>query len=155
MDDPGKEGGKPNVRLLDSVIFHRITASNAMFLAAAPPRDIKTFQVNSSLAVAQSSIYSILAPSTFPSTFDVYRKNAMTATAAPTMAVAPAKLVAAPPVNGLTVGVGGVTVVVLVPFVVELLLSTKLAHVKRVVLEEWTTSERLPKKEPRPAAEDT
>lgn len=57
--------------------------------------------------------------------------------------------------NGLMVGVGGVTVVVLVPFVMELLHSTKLAHVKRVVLELWTTSERLPKKEPRPAAEDT
>ena len=79
----------------------------------------------------------------------------MTATAAPTTAVAPAKLVAAPPVNGLTVGVGGVTVVVLVPFVVELLLSIKLAHVKRVVLELWITSERLPKKEPWPGVEDT
>ena len=151
VDDPGKVDGRPNVRLLNSVIFHRITASNAIFLAAVPPRDTKTFQVNSSLTVARASFYIILARGTF----DVYRKNAITATAAPTMAVAPAKLVAAPPVNGLTVGVGGVTVVVLVPFVVELLLSTKLAHVKRVVLEEWTTRERLPKKEPRPAAEDT
>ena len=53
----------------------------------------------------------------------------------------------APPVKGVTVGVGED-----VTFVVELLgTRVKLAQVRRVTLDEWTTMERLPKKESMPA----
>ena len=77
----------------------------------------------------------------------------MPTTSNPTTAVPAAKLVAASPVKGL--GEGLLVAVVLVLFVplvlfAPLVVRTKLAQVRRVVLELCTLMERLPRKAPIP-----
>ena len=62
--------------------------------------------------------------------------------------------VAAPPVKTRALGVGLVTVVVLVELLDELLTRVKFAHVRRVVLLVWILMERFPRKLPRPASVD-
>lgn len=75
------------------------------------------------------------------------------------MAPTDATVLAAPPVKGaIGDGLDGVVVLVELEPPVEVPLpleSTKLAHVRRVVLLVWMTMERLPKKDPTPDVEET
>lgn len=83
----------------------------------------------------------VLVQSKYPKRLLTYENNAMrTTTAAPTTLALPNAELAAP-LKGMTVGVGVVPVVVLLGETI-----VKLAHVSRVALLLWITTDRSPKK---------